>query len=169
MDLIPQNSILYNNTVQEQRCSQDIFRWRKTKGIYCQQTCSERNAVNKVLWAEGERHQRKAWDIWNEGTAAEMVNCCCCCCCWVASVVSDSVWPHRRQPNRLPCPWDSPGKNTGVGCHFLLQCMKVISESEVAQLCLTLSDPMDSRLLRPWDFPGKSTGVGCHCLLRVNI
>ena len=51
--------------------------------------------------------------------------------------------PHRRQPTRLPCPWDSPGKNTGVGCHFLLQCMKVKSESEVAQLCLTLGDPMD--------------------------
>ena len=41
---------------------------------------------------------------------------CCCCCCWVASVVSDSVWPHRRQPTRLPHPWDSLGKNTGVGC-----------------------------------------------------
>ena len=67
----------------------------------------------------------------------------CCCCCYVASVVSDSVQPHRRQPNRLPCPWDSPGKNTGVGCHFLLKCMKVKSESEVAQSCLTLSDPMD--------------------------
>ena len=49
----------------------------------------------------------------------------CCCCCLVASVVSDSVWPHRWQPTRLPRPWDSPGKNTGVGCHFLLQCMKV--------------------------------------------
>ena len=46
----------------------------------------------------------------------------------------------------LPCPWDSPGKNTGVGCHFLLQCMKVKSESEVAQLCPTLSDPMDCSL-----------------------
>ena len=66
-----------------------------------------------------------------------------CCCCQVASVVSDSVQPHRRQPTRLPCPWDSPGKNTGVGCHFLLQCMKVKSESEVAQSCPTLSDPMD--------------------------
>ena len=67
----------------------------------------------------------------------------CCCYCWVASVVSDSVQPHRRQPTRLPRPWDSPGKNTGVGCHFLLQCMKVKSESQVAQSCLTLSDPMD--------------------------
>ena len=51
--------------------------------------------------------------------------------------------PHRRQPTRLHHPWDSPGKNTGVGCHFLLQRMKVKRESEVAQLCLTLRDPMD--------------------------
>ena len=51
--------------------------------------------------------------------------------------------PHRRQPTRLPPPWDSPGKSTGVGCHFLLQCMKGKSESEVAQLCLTLRDAMD--------------------------
>ena len=57
-------------------------------------------------------------------------------------VVSHSVRPHRRQPTRLLCPWDFPGKNTGVGCHFLLQCMKVKSESEVAQSCLTLHDPM---------------------------
>ena len=56
---------------------------------------------------------------------------------------SDSVRPHRRQPTRLPRPWDSQGKNTGVGCHFLLQCMKVKSESEVAQSYPTLSDPMD--------------------------
>ena len=54
--------------------------------------------------------------------------------------------PHRRQPTRLPCPWDSPGKNTGMGCHFLLQCMKVKSESEVTQSCLTFSDPMDFSL-----------------------
>ena len=54
-----------------------------------------------------------------------------------------TVRPHRWQPTRLTRPWDSPGKNTGVGCHFLLQCMKVKSESEVGQSCLTLSDPMD--------------------------
>ena len=53
---------------------------------------------------------------------------------------------HRRQPTRLPRPWDSPGKNTGVGCHFLLQCMKVKSESEVTKSCPTLSDPMDCSL-----------------------
>ena len=63
--------------------------------------------------------------------------------CYVTSVMSDSVRPHRRQPTRLPHPWDSPGKNTGVRCHFFLQCKKVISESEVAQWCPTLSDPMD--------------------------
>ena len=57
--------------------------------------------------------------------------------------MSDSVRPHRRQPTRLRCPWDSPGMNTGVGCHFLLQCMKVKSESEAAQSCPTLCDPVD--------------------------
>ena len=60
--------------------------------------------------------------------------------------MSDSLWPHRQQPTRLPCPWDSPGKNTGVGCHCLLQCMKVKSESEVAQPCPTRSVPMDCSL-----------------------
>ena len=60
--------------------------------------------------------------------------------------MSDSVRPHRRQPTRLPHPWDSPGKNTGVGCHFLLQCMRVKSESEVAQSFPTLSNPTDCSL-----------------------
>ena len=68
------------------------------------------------------------------------------CCCYITSVVSDSVQPQRRQPTRLPCPWDSPDKNTGVGCHFLPQCMKVESESEVTQSCPTLSDLMDCSL-----------------------
>ena len=57
--------------------------------------------------------------------------------------MSNSVLPHRRKPTRLPSLWDSPGKNTGVGCPFLLQCMKVKSESEVAQSSPTLSDSMD--------------------------
>ena len=78
--------------------------------------------------------------------------------------MSDSVRPHRQQPTRLPHPWDSPGKNTGVGCHFLLQCRKVKSESEVAQSRPTPSDPMDCSP------PGSSvhgifqarTGVGRH-------
>ena len=64
--------------------------------------------------------------------------------------MSNSVRLHRRQPTRLPCPWDSPGKNAGVGCHFLLQCIKVKSESEAAQLCPTFSDPMD------YSLPGSS-------------
>ena len=60
--------------------------------------------------------------------------------------MSDSVQPHRLQPTRLRCPWDSPGENTGVSCHFLLQCTKVKNESEVAYLCPTLRDPMDCSL-----------------------
>ena len=60
--------------------------------------------------------------------------------------LSDSVRPHRRQPTRFPHLWDSLGKNTGVGCHFLLQCMKVKSQSEVTQSCPTFSDPMDCSL-----------------------
>ena len=70
--------------------------------------------------------------------------------------MSDSVQPQRQQPTRLPLPWDSPGKNTGVGCHFLLQCMKVKSGSKVAQLCLTPSDPMDCSL------PGSSIHGICQ-------
>ena len=71
--------------------------------------------------------------------------------------------PHRQQSSRLPHPWDSPGKNSGVGCHFLLQCMKVKSESEVAQSCLDSSwshGLQPTRPLHPWDFPGKSTEWG---------
>ena len=67
--------------------------------------------------------------------------------------MSDSVRPHRWQPTRLHRPWNSAGKNTGVDCHFLLQCIKVKSESEVAQSCPTLSDPMDCSL------PGSSIHV----------
>ena len=105
--------------------------------------------------------------------------------------MSNSVRPLRRQPTRLPCPWDPPDKNTGVGCHFLLQYMKVKSESEVAQACRTLSDPMDcslpgssvhgifqARVLEwvaiaflhglysPWNSPGQNTGVGSLSLLQ---
>ena len=63
---------------------------------------------------------------------------------WLQSCLT--VRPQRQQPTRLPCPWDSPGKNTGVGCHFLLQCITVKSESEVAQSCPTLCDPTDCSL-----------------------
>ena len=81
----------------------------------------------------------------------------------------DSVQPHRRQPTRLPRPWDSPGKNTGVGCHFLFQYMKVKSEVKSLSRVRLLVTPWaaSTRLLHPWDFPGKSTGVGCHCLVRL--
>ena len=73
--------------------------------------------------------------------------------------MSDSVRPHRRKPTRFPRPWDSPGKNTGVGCYFLLQCMKVKGEREVAQLCPALSDPMDCSL------PGSSV----HGLFQARV
>ena len=75
------------------------------------------------------------------------------------SVVSDSLRPHRRQPTRLLCPWDSPGKNTGVGCHFLLQCMQVISENEVAQSSLTLSDTKHCSL----------SGSAVHGILQARV
>ena len=64
--------------------------------------------------------------------------------------MSNSVQPHRQQPTRLLRPWDSPGKNAGMGCHFLFQCMKVESESEVVQSCRTLPGPMD------YSLPGSS-------------
>ena len=91
---------------------------------------------------------RRAWGATSMGSQKLDTTWClnhhhCCCCCSVASVVSDSVRPQRQQPARLPHPWDSPGKNTGGGCHFLFQYMKVKSESEVAQSCPTLSEPMD--------------------------
>ena len=73
--------------------------------------------------------------------------------------MSNSVRPHRRQPTRLPRPWGSPGKNTGVGCHFLLQRTKEKSESEVAQSCLTLSDPMDCSL----------TGSSIHGIFQAKV
>ena len=76
--------------------------------------------------------------------------------------MSNFVRPHRRQPIRPRRPWDSPGKNTGVSCHFLLQCMKVKSERDVAQSCLTLSDPMDCS--PPGSaFPGSSASKESTC------
>ena len=75
-----------------------------------------------------------------------------------------TVWPHRLQPTRLPRPWDSPGQNTGVGCHFLLQCMKIKKWKWSRLVVSNSSRPhgrQPTRLLHPWDFPGKSVGVGC--------
>ena len=95
----------------------------------------------------------------------------CCCYCYITSVMSNSVWPHRWQPTRLLCPWHSPGKSTGVGCHFL-----PMHESEKWKWSRSVvSDSLwphglqPTRLLCPWDFPGKSTGVGYQCLLWSNI
>ena len=92
----------------------------------------------EIIWWE----YRKQYSYSNVPTIKSMS----CCCCYVTSVVSDSVRPQRQQPTRLRRPWDSPGKNTGVGCYFLLQCVKVKSESEVAQSCPTLHNPMDCSL-----------------------
>ena len=82
--------------------------------------------------------------------------------------MSDSVRPQRRQPTRLPRPWDSPGKNTGVGCHFLLQCRKVKSESEVAQSCRLFATPWTGACQAPpsMGFSRHEYWSGCHCLLR---
>ena len=85
--------------------------------------------------------------------------------------MSNSVQPHRRQPTRLPCPWVSQGKNTGVGCHFLLQCTRVKSERSRS----VMSNPVQphrwqpTRLPCPWVSQGKNTGVGCHFLLQCMI
>ena len=79
-----------------------------------------------VGWGMENREWRKQAVILNRALRVGLrKGNICCCCCWVASVVSDSVRPHRRQPTGIRHPWDSPGKNTGVGCHFLFQCMRV--------------------------------------------
>ena len=94
--------------------------------------------------------------VWNPKNSASKCFCktdskikkrnCCCCCCQVASVVSNSVRPHRQQPTRLPRPWDSPDKEHWSGLPFPSPSRKVKSESEVAQSCPTLRDPMDCSL-----------------------
>ena len=109
-------------------------------------------------WLGPLMHLSSAGQLW-------AFSCIGVCVCSVASSVSDSVRPHRWQPIRLLCSWDSPGKNTGVGCHFLLNaCMHAKS----LQSCLTLCDPMDYSPPGSsvhGDSPGKNTGVGCHALL----
>ena len=87
-------------------------------------------------------------------------------CCQVASVVSDSVRPQRRQPTRFPRPWDSLGKNPGVGCHFLLQCMHACWVASVVSDSVRPHGQQPTRLPRPWNFPGKNIGGGCHFLLQ---
>ena len=114
--------------------------------------CAESTRVRATTWPSPSHVSRcssgttrEARRLWRS-PASWPCDASSCCCCYVDSVVSDSMRPHRRQPTRLPRPWDSPSKNTGVGCHFLLQCMKVKSESEGTQWCLTFSDPMDCSL-----------------------
>ena len=98
------------------------------------------------------------------------INMHCCCCCCVASVMSDSVQPHRRQPSRLPRPWDSLGKNTGVGCHFLLQYMikreisrySMLSHSVMSDF-LKYHGLQPTRLLCPWGFSRQEYWSGLPC------
>ena len=102
------------------------------------------------MWGEGKR-------LWGKGACPPPSWLICSFPAAAAAAESlqsyPTVRPHGRQPTRLPRPQDSPGKNTGVGCHFLLQRMKVKSESEVTQSCPTLSDPMDCSL------PGSVHGI----------
>ena len=113
----------------------------------------KRSAHVELTGRRAKRSKHRDLNSWIPGSGKV------CCCCWVTSVVSNSVWPHRRQPTRLLCPWDSPGKNTGVGCHFLLQCMKVKSKSEVAQSCPTLRDPIYCSL----------TGSSIHGMFQARV
>ena len=85
------------------------------------------------------------FSLWKLRVVSWLLRCCCC----VTSVVSDSVWPHRWQPTRIPCPWDSPGKNTGVGCHFLLQCMKVKVKVKSLSRVRLLSTPWTAAYQAP--------------------
>ena len=135
-------------------------RWCSGKQSTCQCRRCKRHGLRTLHWENPLEEEMAthpsilAWRMpWTEEPGGLQY---CCCCCQVTLVVSDSVRPHRWQPTRFPCPWYSPGKNTGVGCHFLLQCMKVKSEREVAQLCPTLSDPMDCSL------PGASIHGVCQ-------
>ena len=109
-------------------------RWCSGKQSTCQCRRCKRHGLRTLHWENPLEEEMAthpsilAWRMpWTEEPGGLQY---CCCCCQVTLVVSDSVRPHRWQPTRFPCPWDSPGKSTGVGCHFLLQCMNVKSESE---------------------------------------
>ena len=100
-----------------------------------------------VLLAQQCEEVQEVWKITPERAKGENFGNCVQTARSLQSCLTQQ--PHGLQPTRFPRPWDSPGKNTGVGCHFLLQCMKVKSESEVAQSCPTLSNPMDCSLPGP--------------------
>ena len=112
-------------TVWGKWCSRKFLRWSFTVSSTVNRT--------ELLLSQSDPSEQKNRDPTHNFSSVQFSR----------SVVSDSVRPQRKKPNRPPHPWDSPGKNTGVGCHFLLQCMKVKSESEVVQSCPTPSDPMD--------------------------
>ena len=139
-------------------CSINIARCLQKRGDRCQwKSLLFICTVCSVSWTyrglEGE-------SLRNEWTAHCPLESCCCCCCYVTSVVSDSVWSHRRQPTRLPHPWDSPGKNTGVGFAISFSNpWKWGVKSEVAQSCATVCDPMDCSL------PGSSV----HGILQARV
>ena len=97
-----------------------LFRWVKDKRILHHKIGFTTNVKGTYIV---KKYKRRKKNLQNRPqTIKKMaIGACCYCCCYVPSVVSDSVRHNRWQPTRRPCPWDSPGKNTGVGCYFLLQ------------------------------------------------
>ena len=126
----------------------------KTKVFFCR-LLALRAFIGKTI---SLRRQRNNWEIiiYYVAAAKSLQSC-------------PTLRPHRRQPTRLPHPWDSPGKNTGVGCHFLLQCMKVKSQSEVASRVRPSATPWTAAHQAPpfMGFSRQEYWSGCHCLLRI--
>ena len=106
--------------VEEANCQRYLSCWNSPSGdrLLLKFQLEQRD------WSQEETGLSREVRLPKTSFTCHFTRTCCCCCCYVASVVSDSVRPQRRQPTRLPRPRDSPGKNTGVGCHFLLQFMK---------------------------------------------